>query len=90
MARVLGEDPKTKAEKIPHTINWAQELDGATISGVAWDVDGLTNESTAQTTTLASIRLADGTIGRVHIVTCTITASDGAVYSAEIHIPIDE
>jgi hypothetical protein len=73
----LDDKEKGPAAILDYRIDWTAALAGATISSVAWDVDGLTNVAASNTTTTATVRISGGSAGGVHFVICTITASDG-------------
>jgi hypothetical protein len=88
MARNLGSRPQDKDEAVSHTVNWTRDLNGGTIDSVTWTTGGLTNESSTNTTTTASIRLAGGTPGQVYTVTCAIVTSLGEDLEVEFSIPI--
>jgi hypothetical protein len=88
MARNLGSRQQDKDEAVSHTVNWTGALNGGTISSVTWATGGLTNESSSNTTTTASIRLAGGTPGQVYTVTCSIVTSLSEDLQIEFTIPI--
>lgn len=90
MSRKVGEDIQDKDEAVARTINWAPDLDGATISGVTWLTSGLTNQSNTNTDTVASIRLAGGTPGEKYRVTCRVTTSNGETLEAFFELTIDD
>jgi hypothetical protein len=89
MARNLGSRPQDKDEAVSHTVNWTRDLNGGTIDSVTWSTGGLTNESSTNTTTTASIRLSGGTPGQVYTVTCAITTSLGEDLEVEFTIPVN-
>ncbi len=89
MSRKVGEDVQDKDEAVARTLNWAPDLDSATIASVTWDTGGLTNESVSQTTTTASIRLSGGVPGQTYMVTCSITTTNGEDLEAHFVLTID-
>lgn len=61
-------------------VGWSSWLNGDTIASVAWTVaSGLTQESTTNTTTAATIWLSGGTAGTDYEVTCRITTASGRI-----------
>ena len=89
MARLLGEDVQDVHESVVRSINWAPDLNGATISSVSWDTGGLTNDAASATSTVASVRLSGGVPGRRYVVTCRVTSSASETLEAEIVLTID-
>jgi hypothetical protein len=89
MSRKVGEDVQDKDEAVARSVNWAPDLDGATINGVTWETSGLTTDSTSATTTVASIRLSGGQPGQVYPVTCRVTTTNGETLEAYFVLTID-
>ena len=87
--RCLGTETKTPAEKVTLTANWIRELNGASVSSVSWDAGGLTNENTATTSPLTSIRVAGGISGNVYRVAASMTSSTGEISEAYWNIQVD-
>jgi len=78
MSVFLGETYQDKNEAIAYTIDFAPDLDGATITSAAWNVSpDFTVESTSETGTTASIRISGGTSGKRYKIECNVPASDG-------------
>lgn len=81
-------------------VNDDGELQGATISSVAWTApDGITKASdntntvnvarvSYATNTVATIWLSGGTHGTDYTLTCKITTSDGRTLSQSIVVPV--
>jgi hypothetical protein len=90
MSRRVGADIQDKDEAVARTINWAPDLDGATISGVTWETSGLTDQSHTNTDTTSSIRLAGGVPGQEYRVTCRVTTSNGETLESFILLTIDD
>jgi hypothetical protein len=72
---VLAEFPKDPDDDRPFAIDWTDALPpGETITSVVWAVPaGITNVSTSNTATTATIRLSGGTDGTTYRVGCKIT-----------------
>jgi len=67
MSRRLGHVYQDKDEGVAYTFDWTHDLNGSTVSSVEWSVpSGISTESTSNTTTTGSIRLAGGTPGRTY------------------------
>ena len=90
MSRKVGADIQDKDEAVARTINWAPDLDGATIVSADWFASGLTNQSETHTTTVTSVRLAGGVPGQLYKVTCRITTSNGETLEAYFELTIDD
>lgn len=76
MSRQVAHFYQDKDEAVARTLNWADDLNGSTISSVVWSVpSGLTNEASSNGTTTATIRLSGGTPGQTYTVTCTVTTA---------------
>lgn len=78
MSGIFVKDPD---ERLDYEEDWADFLAVAeTISSVAWTVpSGLTNYSTSNTTTTATIWLTGGTHGQEYLVAGKITTSAGRI-----------
>jgi len=64
-----------------YPFNWAPELDGDTISTVSWSLpDGLTQVSTSNTTTVATIFVSGGSEGQFYRIRCRITTAGGRTW----------
>lgn len=80
---------KVSAAKRDYTIDWSRNAPGDAISAVVWTIPaGLTNVSTSNTSTTASIRLSGGTIGQSYSVTCKVTRASGEVDERSITITV--
>jgi hypothetical protein len=80
---------KEIAGSISFTLDWATELGTDTISSVAWKVPAtLTNETTAQTSTTATIRLSGGRAGRLERIRCHVTGASGQIYARTLYLRI--
>ena len=63
---------------LDYTIDWSSWLDSDTISSSDWTVsDGLTESSSTNDTTSATIWLSGGSVGRTYRVTNTIITVGG-------------
>ena len=90
MSRRVGQGTQDKDESVARSVNWAPDLDSATISGVSWDATGLTIDSQTNTTTVASIRLSGGVAGQAYPVRCRVTTSNGETLEAHFVLTIDD
>jgi hypothetical protein len=79
---------KDPASTQDFTLNWAQELNGQTISTSTWATDGLTGSNTSNTDTSATIRLAGGTEGAYYEVRNTIITSGGQTLAKQMVVAI--
>ena len=86
MARCIGEDTQDKDESVARTFNWTNDLDGATISGATWTMNGLTNESQTTTSPYTSVRASGAVPNQTHRLECTITTSNGETLQAYVNI----
>lgn len=89
MARNLGSVEQDTDEAVSHTVNWTRDLNGGTISAVTWSTSGLTNESSTNTTTTASVRLSGGTPGQDYRVTCAVTTTLGEDLEIEFTVKVN-
>lgn len=72
---VLLHDPDAVLD---YGVNWADWLDGDTLSSVVWTVpSGFTLESQTQTDTVATVWLSGGTAGTRVTVTCHVVTAAG-------------
>jgi len=77
--------------KLDYQVNWATWLAGDTISISSWVVPtGITQTTTSNTTTTATIWLEGGTIGRSYDVVNRITTAAGRINDRTIRIYIAE
>jgi len=71
---------KDPAARKDYTVDWADFLDGDTISAVAWTVPaGLTTYSSSNSATAATVWLSGGTAGNDYLVTCQVTTAGGRI-----------
>lgn len=71
--------------------NWAPELDGDTIDTVAWSLpDGLTQVSTSNTTTVATIFVSGGSEGMTYRIRCRITTVGGRTWDKTANVKVCE
>lgn len=71
---------KDPGDREDYTVTYADYLGADTISSVSWDVpSGITNYSTSNTTTTATIWLSGGTHGQDYTVTCQATTAGGRI-----------
>lgn len=69
------------------TFNLAPELDGDTVSSVDFLLpDGLTEESSSNTTTTATIFVSGAQRGRVYRITCRYTTAGGRTRDKTIRV----
>lgn len=89
MSQRFIKDPDAKLD---YTIDWSSWLtDSETISSVVWTVGtGITEESTSNTTTTATIWLSGGTAGERYAAACRITTSDSRIDERTIFIMVAE
>ena len=72
---------------LDYRINWSDWLGVDTIATVAWTVpSGITQTSTTNTTTSATIWLSGGTVGTRYNVVCRITTAGGRIDDRTITI----
>lgn len=89
MDRIVAHWYQRRTEAVTRTLNWAADLNGSTISSVAWTVpSGLTNEAVSNTTTLASIRLSGGTPSVTYLVQCLVTTAASEDLEAQFQLTI--
>lgn len=70
---------------------WAGELDGDTISSSTFVLpDGLTQVSTSNTTTMATIFVSGGTDGQTYRITNRIVTAGGRTWDKTIRIQVSE
>lgn len=90
MPQTFTHDPDAERN---YTINWSLVLDDAdtTLASATWDVpDGLTEESTSNTSTAAIIRLSGGDVGTTYRVTCHAVFADGQEDDRSIYLVVEE
>lgn len=75
---------------LSYTVDWSDWLVGGdTISSVAWDVPtGITEDSTSETTTTATITLSGGSANADYDVGCKITTAAGLIDERTIHFQV--
>lgn len=84
---------KDPGERQDYVIDWDDEYlaVGETISSSSWSVpSGLTNYSTSNSTTTATIWLSGGTHGQEYLVTNQVTTSAGRIAERSIKILVRE
>lgn len=98
--------PKDPDEILDYSVDWSRFLGTATVASVNWFidnaddvktafnptdvVDGLQNVSETNTTTVATINLALGTLNKEYKLYCQMTDSTGSVVERVIKIRIKE
>lgn len=96
--------PKDKDVNLDYTVDWSRGLDsGETIVSVNWYIDvdgtktaftgtvnGLTNSLEQNTSTTATIYLADGTDNFDYKIYCSVTTSSSLVRERVVRIKIRE
>lgn len=88
MSNVFVKDPSARKD---YQVDWSAWLDSDTISAVAWTVpSGITNYSTSNTTTVATIWLVGGTANADYEVVCQITTAGGRIEQRTIKIQVRE
>jgi hypothetical protein len=74
-----------------YQFNWAPELDGDTISSVSWSLpDGLTQVSTSNTTTTATIFVSGGSEGSQYRIRCRVVTAGGRTWDRTIRIQVED
>jgi len=74
-----------------YVVDWEEWLSGDTINTVSWTVaSGITEDSTSNTTTTATIWLSGGTAGQSYDVTCRIVTAAGRTEERTITIVVRE
>lgn len=82
---------KDPSDRMDYQIDWSDWLDADTISASAWTVaTGLTEYSSINTTTAATIWLTGGTAGQDYRVTNQITTAGGRIRQQSITIQVQE
>lgn len=77
-------------ESISRTVTFAHDVNGSTISSVAWSVPaGLTNAASSNTTTTATIRLS-ATLAGVYTVTCTATLANSEILQTHFTVIVQD
>jgi len=77
-------------ESISRTVSFAHDLNGSTISSIAWTVPaGLTNAASSNTTTTATIRLSATTTGTFKV-TCTATLANSEVIQSYMVVVVTD
>ncbi len=79
---------KDPGERLDYTEYWSDYLvSPETISSVAWTLaTGITQYSTSNSTTAATIWLTGGTHGEEYLVTCQITTTSGRIAERSIKL----
>ncbi len=76
---------------LDYKVDWATWLSTDTIATVAWTVPtGITQTSTSNTTTTATIWLSGGTAGTTYEIVCRITTAGGRTDDRTIGIRVEE
>ncbi len=82
---------KDPSDRLDYQIDWSAWLGDDAISASAWTVpDGLTEHSSSNTTTAATVWLAGGTAGQDYRVTNQITTAGGRIKQQSITIQVQE
>ena len=82
---------KTVNEVIKLTFNWAAKLDGDTISSVSYSFpDGLTEGTSAGTTSARTVIASGGTAGRVYRVIGQIVTAGGQTFEMTKRVMVIE
>jgi hypothetical protein len=82
---------KDPNEKITFGVDWSEYLGVATISSSSWIVPaGITQLSSANTTTKATVMLSGGTLGDIYRITNRINTSAGEMLDQSIDIEVIE
>lgn len=80
---------KDPSAALDYAVDWSDWLDTDTIASVAWTVPtGLTNDSSSETSTVATIWLSGGTVGNVYTVTCRVTTAASRVDERSFRIKV--
>lgn len=88
MTQQFVKDPGARK---PYTIDWSDWLDGDTISASTWTLDtGITNYTSSNTTTAATIWLTGGTHGTDYNVVNQITTAGGLIEQRTLKIQVRE
>lgn len=78
---------KDKDSVLDFVVDWADWLDGDTISAVTWNVaTGIDKTTQSNTTTTATVWLSGGSVKSVYPITCRVTTEANRVedFSFEI------
>lgn len=87
----IGVWTKDPNSVLPYTVDWSDWLGADTISTSAWTVpSGITQVSTSNTTTVATILLSGGTSGDSYSLTNRITTAAGLTDDRTIRINVLE
>ena len=74
---------------LDYQVDWSDWLSSDTIASVSWVVpSGITNDSTANTTTTATIWLSGGSLGSAYRVVCRIVTAAGRTADRTLHIKV--
>jgi hypothetical protein len=77
-------------ESISRTLSFAHDLNGSTISTIAWSVPaGLTNAASSNTTTTATIRLSATATGTFKVI-CTATLANSEVLQTHVTVTVSD
>jgi hypothetical protein len=81
-------DPSARKD---YQVDWSAFLGSDTITASAWTLQtGITNYSTSNTTTIATIWLTGGTSGEEYLVTNQITTAGGRIEQKSFKIIVRE
>lgn len=82
---------KDPSAVLDYKVDWATWLSTDTIATVAWTVPtGITQTSTSNTTTTATIWLSGGTAGTTYEIVCRITTAGGRTDDRTIGIRVED
>jgi hypothetical protein len=77
-------------ESLSRTISFAHDLNGSTVSSIAWTIPaGLTNAASSNTTTTATIRLSATTTGTFKVI-CTATLANSEVLQTHFTVTVTD
>lgn len=76
---------------LDYAVDWTDWLCSDNISSVVWIVpSGITESSTSNTSTTATIWLSGGTLGVVYTIVCRITTTAGRIDDRTFYIKIQD
>ena len=80
---------KDPQSTLDYVVDWSSWLGADTIASVAWTVEtGITQASTTNTTTTATIWLSGGEAGTEYTVTCRVTTAAGRIDERSIVVKV--
>ena len=74
---------------VAYSIDYTDDLAGATISTSTWAIAGGTESDTGSTSTTTTVSLSGGSVTSPIVAVNTVTTSDGQTLVRSITIPID-